>query len=68
MEDTIEKLDQDIMVADKQLEIEKNMFAYTILHHGLGNNMKKELEKPLSKRKVFAWKIKNFFYNFFRTI
>jgi len=64
MTDTIEKLDQEIMLLDKQLEIDKNMFAYNMLN-GMGDAMIKELETPPSKSKIFKEKIQNFFYKLF---
>jgi len=64
MTDTIEKLDQEIMLLDKQLEIDKNMFAYNMLN-GMGVAMIKELETPPSKSKIFKEKIQNFFYKLF---
>jgi len=65
MTDSIEKLEQDIKLFDKQIEIDKNMFAYNMLN-GMGDFMKRELEKPPSKYKRFMWNIKQFFYKIFR--
>ena len=66
MTDTIEKLDQDIMLLDKQINIEKNMFVYNMLN-GMGDAIKRELETPPKKRNIIMWKIKRFFYKIFNT-
>ena len=67
MNDTIQDLDQDVKIFDKQIEIDKNLFIHNMLN-GMGNAMKIELETPPSKFKIFKWKIKNFFYKLFGTL
>ena len=64
MEESIEKLDQDIKLLDQQLEIDKHMFVYNMLN-GMGDAMKRELETPPSKYQIFKHKIQNFFYKLF---
>ena len=65
MNDTVEKLEQDVQLGDKQIEIDKNMFIYNMLN-GLGDDMKKKLTTPSSRHKIFVQRIKNFFYKFFK--
>ena len=67
MTESIEKLEQDIKILDKQIEIDKNLFAHNILN-GMGNAMRRTLETPPPKRKVLIWKIKEFFYKIFKVL
>jgi hypothetical protein len=65
MTDSVEKIEKDIKIFDKQIEVDKNMFVYNILN-GMGDNIKRELSTKPSKFKLYTWKIKNFFYNIFK--
>jgi hypothetical protein len=65
-EKTVDQLDKELLLGEIHMEVEKSIFIDQLQHGGLGNEIKKKLEKKPTYFEKLRWKISYNLYKFFR--